>query len=118
MNKHVQTLKDGTDFEKKHVPMIECKDEVAVNELYEVKVHSAGVDHPMEDGHFIQYIELRIGDLTVYRGSKTQYVKPELTVTLKAPSEGHEGLKMKLKAFMFCNLHGLWTYEKEIAIKK
>jgi superoxide reductase len=48
----------------------------------------------------------------------TQYVKPELTVTLKAPSEGHEGLKMKLKAFMFCNLHGLWTYEKEIAIKK
>lgn len=112
-----KTIKDGTDFEKKHVPMIECKDTVKTDEIFEVKIHTAGVEHPMEDGHFIQFIELNVGDLPLTRVQLTQWVKPDVVLKVKAPSKGHEGSTMKLVAYMFCNLHGLWKYEKEIKIE-
>jgi len=112
-----KTMVEGTDFEKKHTPMIECDDVVKAGEVFEVKVHSAGVEHPMEDGHFIQFIELRMGDLPIARVNLTQYAKPEVTLYVKAPSEEHKGQSVKLSAYMYCNLHGIWKYEKEIKIE-
>jgi len=73
-----KTLKEGTDFEKKHTPLIECNDTVKAGEIFEVKIHTAGVEHPMEDEHFIQFIELRIGDIPLARADLTQYAKPEV----------------------------------------
>jgi superoxide reductase len=112
-----KTLKDGTDFEKKHTPIIECKDTVKAGEIFEVKIHTAEVEHPMEDGHFIQFIELKIGDIPLARANLTQYAKPEVVFYIKAPSEGHEGRIMKLTAYLYCNLHGIWKYEKEVKIE-
>ncbi|WP_456471603.1 class II SORL domain-containing protein [Methanocaldococcus sp.] len=112
-----KTLKEGTDFEKKHTPMIECKDKVKAGEIFEVKIHTAGVEHPMEDGHYINYIALHVGDIPLVRVDLTQYAKPEIIVKIKAPGEGHEGATMKLTAYMYCNLHGIWKYEKEVKIE-
>ncbi|ABR54384.1 Desulfoferrodoxin ferrous iron-binding region [Methanococcus vannielii SB] len=112
-----KTLKEGTDFEKKHVPMIECKDTVKPNEIYEVKIHTAGVEHPMEDGHFIQFIELNVEEYPLLRVQLTQYAKPDVVVNVKAPNEEHVGRTLKLVAYMFCNLHGPWKYEKEVKIQ-
>ena len=112
-----KTLKEGNDFEKKHTPIIECKDIVNPEEIFEVKIHTAGVEHPMEDGHFIQFIGLRIGDIPLARADLTQYAKPEMVFHIKAPSKGHEGSVMKLTAYMYCNLHGIWKYGKEIKIE-
>ncbi len=113
---NAKTLVEGTDFEKKHTPMIECEDTVKAGEIFEVKIHTAGVEHPMEDGHFIQLIELRLGDIPLARVDLTQYVKPEVVFYVKAPSEGHEGKILKLTSYMYCNLHGIWKYEKDIKI--
>ena len=112
-----KTIVEGTDFEKKHTPLIECKDVVKAGELFEVKVHSAGVDHPMDDDHFIQFIELKVGEITLVRVDLTQYVKPDVVLYIKAPSEEHKGYEMKLSAYMYCNLHGIWKYEKEVKIE-
>uniref|UniRef100_A9AAF4 Desulfoferrodoxin ferrous iron-binding region n=1 Tax=Methanococcus maripaludis (strain C6 / ATCC BAA-1332) TaxID=444158 RepID=A9AAF4_METM6 len=112
-----QTLKEGTDFEKKHVPMIECKSTVKPDEIYEVKIHTAGVEHPMEDGHFIQFIDLKVGEYPLLRVQLTQHSKPDVVVKIKAPNEEHKGHTLKLVAYMFCNIHGLWKYEKEVKIE-
>ena len=112
-----KTMVEGTDFEKKHTPMIHCSDVVKAGEIFEVKIQTAGVEHPMEDGHFIQFIELRVGDFPLMRVDLTQYAKPEVVGYIRAPSEDHKGQVMKLTAYMYCNLHGIWKYEKEIKIE-
>jgi len=112
-----KTMVEGTDFEKKHTPLIQCNDVVKAGEIFEVKIQTAGVEHPMEDGHFIQFIELKVGDVPLVRVDLTQYAKPEVVVYIKAPSEDHKGQVMKLTAYMYCNLHGIWKYEKEIKIE-
>ena len=76
---------------EKHVPVIE-----KTADGYKVKVGS--VPHPMEEKHYIQWIQL-IADGRSYR----QYLKPgqapEAVFCLKAD---------KVTAREYCNLHGLW----------
>ena len=45
------------------------------------------------------------------------YNKPDVVFHIRAPSEGHEGSIMKLTAYLYCNLHGVWKYEKEVKIE-
>ncbi len=77
---------------EKHVPVIE---RVANG----VKVTVGSVLHPMEEKHYIEWIELLVGD-TVLR----QYLK------LGAPPVAvFEGVTTTdVVAREFCNLHGLW----------
>jgi superoxide reductase len=77
---------------EKHVPVIE---RVANG----VKVTVGSVAHPMEEKHYIEWIELIAGD-TVLR----QYLKPGA-----APVAVFEGVTAtNLVVREFCNLHGLW----------
>jgi superoxide reductase len=77
---------------EKHVPVIEINDGV-------VKVTIGSVLHPMEEKHYIEWIEL-IADGKVYR----QALKPGdvPTATFNITAKG-------LTARELCNLHGLWT---------
>ena len=110
----INKMKEGNDFEKKHTPLIVCPDVVKADEYFEVKISTA-ISHPMEEGHFIQWIELFMGDIYLARVDFTQFMKPEVKLIVKAPSKGHEGFV--LKALMRCNLHGVWEYEKEVKIE-
>lgn len=77
---------------EKHVPVVE---KTATG--YKVTVGS--VPHPMEEKHYIEWIELIAGDRT-YR----QYLKPG------APPEASFALTAeKVKARAYCNIHGLWS---------
>lgn len=76
---------------EKHVPVVE---KTATG--YLVKVGS--VAHPMEEKHFIEFIEL-IADGVVYRRHLSPGDKPEAEFCIKAD---------KVEAREFCNLHGLW----------
>jgi superoxide reductase len=76
---------------EKHVPVIEKTDDG-----YKVKVGS--VAHPMEDKHYIEWIEL-IADDNAYRRFLKPGDVPEATFCLKAD---------KVTAREYCNLHGLW----------
>ena len=81
-----------TDAAKeKHVPVIE-----KVAGGYLVKVGS--VAHPMEDNHYIEFIELIAGD-TVLRHYLKPGAKPEATFVTEAE---------QVSAREYCNLHGLW----------
>ena len=76
---------------EKHVPVIE---ETAEGIL--VKVGS--VAHPMQDEHYIEWIEL-LADGKVYRQFLAPGEKPEALFTIKAKD---------VSAREYCNLHGLW----------
>ena len=85
-------VENTTDAAKeKHVPVIEKVDGG-------VKVKVGSVAHPMEDKHYIEWIEL-IADGKAYR----QFLKPGDLPEAFFPIEGDE-----IIAREFCNLHGLW----------
>jgi len=76
---------------EKHVPVVE-----KVSGGYKVKVGS--VPHPMEEKHWIEWIEL-IADSKAYR----QFLKPgEVAEAFFAVDAS------TVTAREFCNLHGLW----------
>jgi superoxide reductase len=77
---------------EKHVPVI-----TQVADSYKVSVGS--VSHPMEEKHWIEFIEL-IADGKVYRQNLAPGDAPEVTFCLKADRVSARG---------YCNLHGLWN---------
>lgn len=76
---------------EKHIPVV-TKTETG----YAVKVGS--VAHPMEEKHFIEWIELCVGN-TSYRQFLKPGDTPEATFCIKADA---------VTARAYCNLHGLW----------
>jgi len=80
--------------QEKHVPVIE-KTEGGVK----VKVGSA--PHPMEEKHYIEWIEL-IAEGKAYR----QFLKPGEAPEAFFPIQGE-----KLTAREYCNIHGHWKAE-------
>jgi superoxide reductase len=86
-------MREGvTDAAKeKHVPVIE-----KVAEGFKVKV--GDVAHPMEDKHYIEWIQI-IADGKAYRRFLKPGDAPEAAFAIKAD---------KVTAREYCNLHGLW----------
>lgn len=77
---------------EKHVPVIEVG-------TGSVKVTIGSVLHPMEEKHYIEWIEL-IADGKVYRQALNPGDAPTATFNVSAK---------KLTARELCNLHGLWS---------
>ncbi|NOY14299.1 MAG: desulfoferrodoxin [Deltaproteobacteria bacterium] len=77
---------------EKHVPVIELGEGTVT-----VKVGS--VPHPMEDAHYIEWVEL-IADGKIYRQHLNPGDTPEAIFNLSATS---------VTAREFCNLHGHWS---------
>ena len=76
---------------EKHVPIIE-----KISGGIKVKVGSAA--HPMEDKHYIEWIEI-IADGKAYRQFLKPAEKPEASFSVSAD---------KIQAREYCNIHGLW----------
>jgi superoxide reductase len=76
---------------EKHVPVIETTADG-------VKVKVGSVTHPMEEKHYIEWIEI-IADGKSYRQFLSPGDKPEATFKVAAK---------QLTARELCNLHGLW----------
>ena len=76
---------------EKHVPVIE---KVAGG----VKVKVGSVPHPMEDSHYIEWVEI-IADGEAYRQFLNPGEIPEATFCIEAE---------QITAREYCNLHGLW----------
>ena len=79
---------------EKHVPVLE-----KTGDGYKVSVGS--VLHPMEEKHYIEWIEL-IADGVAYRKFLKPGDKPVAEFCIKAD---------KVVAREYCNLHGLWKGE-------
>jgi superoxide reductase len=76
---------------EKHVPVVE-----KTADGFKIKVGS--VAHPMEEKHYIEWVEL-IVDGKAYR----QFLKPGQTPEASFCLKGD-----KVSAREYCNLHGLW----------
>ncbi|MCX8043794.1 MAG: desulfoferrodoxin [Desulfobacterota bacterium] len=77
--------------QEKHVPVIERS-----GNTYTVKVGS--VPHPMEENHYIEFIEL-LTTARVYRAHLDPGKKPEASFDIQGEVIG---------AREYCNIHGLW----------
>jgi superoxide reductase len=119
----------SADWKKeKHVPLIECPDEVEAGEQFQVTV-SVGkeIPHPNTTEHHIRWIDVYFqpeGDQFVYQVARFDftahgesvkganqgpaYAHPFATCSLQVDSPG------TLIALALCNIHGLWESSKEI----
>jgi superoxide reductase len=91
----LQKEKANDQGKEKHVPVIEDQ-----GNGYFVKIGS--VPHPMEEKHYIEWIEL-LADGKAYR----QFLKPG-----DKPEAFFEVTGASVSAREYCNLHGLWLHKK------
>lgn len=80
---------------EKHVPVIEVSGNT-------VKVQVGSVAHPMQDEHYIEWIEL-VADGKSY----TQFLKPG-----DKPEASFEVAASSFTVREYCNLHGHWAAKK------
>jgi superoxide reductase len=116
---------------EKHVPVIECPDEVKADEMFQVKV-SLGkeVAHPNTTDHHIRWIQLFFkpeGDKFTYQignfeftahGESTEgpdtgpvYTNHSAVAEMKVSKPG------ELHATALCNIHGLWENSRTVKVK-
>ena len=76
---------------EKHVPVVEKTDDG-------IKVKVGSVAHPMEESHYIEWIEVVV-DGKAYREFLKPGGSPEATFTVKRENVTARG---------YCNKHGLW----------
>jgi len=116
---------------EKHMPVIECAEEVKANEVFDVKVTlGKEVAHPNTTEHHIRWIQLFFkpeGDKFTYEvggfdftahGESVDgpnkgpvYTNHSVTATMKVSKAG------TLYATSLCNIHGLWENSKSLKVK-
>lgn len=79
----------------KHIPVVEIWGE-------EKMIRVGQTAHPMEEMHYIQFIEVISND---GKYVKRKYLHPKEEPALKFKCECTEGLKAR----SLCNIHGLWS---------
>ncbi|MFH1589439.1 MAG: desulfoferrodoxin family protein [archaeon] len=81
---------------EKHVPVVEIQGNIVT-----VKVGS--IEHPMEEKHYIELIQLLQNDEVIFEKRLYPGDKPIAVF--------HVDKTTNLRAREFCNLHGLWSSE-------
>jgi superoxide reductase len=115
---------------EKHVPVIDCPDQVKADEMFDVKV-SIGkeVAHPNTTEHHIRWIHVYFlpeggkfpfqiaavdfsshGESAEGPNTSTVYTHHGATLTMKTKKPG------TIFAFSLCNIHGLWENSKAIKV--
>ncbi|WP_290596292.1 MULTISPECIES: desulfoferrodoxin [unclassified Archaeoglobus] len=87
----LMNVKEAEEGKEKHLPVIEKSDGKVL-----VKVGS--ILHPMEEQHYIEWIEL-LADGFVYRKQLKPGDEPKAEFNVEAE---------KVSARSYCNIHGLW----------
>lgn len=107
-----------TPLEKGHAPVLTAPGSVKAGEPFAVEVSVGETVHPMGSGHWIEYIELNIGNEPAGRidFQPRGYLKPKAVFTVLLTAEAAPGGKVTLIARQRCNLHGLWEGSTDIAV--
>jgi superoxide reductase len=116
---------------EKHVPVIECDDQVEEGKLFDVKaVIGKEIAHPNTSNHHIKWIQLFFkpeGDKFTYQVGHYEFIAHGEST--EGPDKGpvhsqHTVLtSMKINqpgeliALSFCNIHGLWENSKSVTLK-
>lgn len=99
-NKTMKLLNENTveASTEKHIPVITVQGDK------KVKVTVGSIPHPMEEKHFIEWIELSV-EGRIYKKFLKPGDKPEAVFEFETVP-GAIGNDIKARAY--CNLHGLW----------
>ena len=126
-----QTIQQADWKKEKHVPVIECAEQVQANEMFDVRVGlGKEIAHPNTTEHHIRWISLYFhpeGEKAAYQIGHFEfsahgesvpgpnegpvYTHHQVTATFKTGKSG------TLHALALCNIHGLWENSQEIRIK-
>ncbi|MFB6088872.1 MAG: desulfoferrodoxin [Candidatus Aenigmatarchaeota archaeon] len=87
---------EDPEIGEKHLPIIEESEKG-------IKVKVSTVEHPMEEEHHIEWIEVTVDGKTQRKFLKPGE-KPEALFCLKGE---------KIEAREYCNVHGLWKNEQK-----
>ncbi|MFO7958956.1 MAG: class II SORL domain-containing protein [Candidatus Brocadiia bacterium] len=116
---------------EKHVPVIECPEQVESGEMFEVKVSlGKAIAHPNTTEHHIRWIELH------FHPEGEDYVHDVGRFEFNSHGEGTDGPNKgavhthhcaaammqttspgTLHALAYCNIHGLWESSRELPLK-
>jgi superoxide reductase len=88
----LQQEKTTDQGKEKHVPVIE-------KSVSGIMVKVGSVPHPMEETHYLEWVDVRTGE-NVYVRSFKPGEKPETEFCIADTN---------VKARAYCNVHGLWT---------
>ena len=77
---------------EKHVPVVEETDSG-------IKVKVGSIEHPMEDGHYIKFIEILLNDRIIRKE-----LKPGQAPEVKYCATKSDVIEVR----EFCSIHGLW----------
>lgn len=103
-----------TEMEQKHMPSIDCPDNVTSGEPFQVTIKVGNIPHVMDEGHHIQWIDIYFGQNFNERIELTPvFTRPEVTITLV---KGGKHRTSTLRVIERCNLHGQWEATKEITV--
>lgn len=80
---------------EKHIPAVHVSDG-------KVEVNVGSIDHPMEEAHWIEWVQL-VTDKGSQRRNFTPGEAPNVTFLL--------GNEKPVAVYAYCNLHGLWKTE-------
>jgi superoxide reductase len=106
-----------TILEKLHVPVITAPRKVKAGEIFNVRVAIGKELHPMGPTHWIEYLQLSIGNepagTITYRSHG--YMKPENTFSIVV-GDDMKGKTISLVATLKCNLHGIWRHYMNVEV--
>lgn len=107
-----------TGLEKGHAPVITAPSSVKAGEPFTVEVSVGENLHPMGPAHWIEFIELGIGNEPAGRVDfqPRGFLKPKAIFTVVIPKDAAPEGKLTLLAREHCNLHGLWEGSLDIAV--
>jgi superoxide reductase len=98
-----------TGLEKAHSPVITAPEKVKAGEAFDVEVAVGKVPHPMGPKHWIEYVQLNIGNepagTLMLRSHGYMAPKGRFSIEL---GENLRGKKISLVVQIKCNLHGIW----------
>jgi len=115
---------------EKHVPVVECPDEVKAGEFFDVKAAlGKEIAHPNTTEHHIRWITLYFqpeGEKFTYQVARMEFTAHGESA--KGPNEGpvytNHTVTASLKttksgtilAVSYCNIHGLWESSKDVKV--
>ena len=107
-----------TSLEKSHAPVITVPGKIKLGEAFTVEVSVGEVVHVMGPTHWIEFIELNIGNEPAGRVNfePKGYLSPKITFTVVLTKESAASGKVTLVAYQRCNLHGYWEGSLDISI--
>jgi superoxide reductase len=114
----VKDAGEKTPLEKSHAPVIKAPATVKAGEPFAVEVSVGEVLHPMGPAHWIEFIELAIGNEPAGRidFQPKGYLKPRAVFTVVLSADAAATGMVTLLARQSCNLHGLWEGSMDIAL--